>query len=619
MKDKMKMNQNKFTIDKGEIMRRRMDQNQNLNESGGIMQKSKTRTIQALLLAFILATFALWMGPAVAAEKKMVKDPSTGKMVTAPEYGGTITFVFKTEPAGPDVYVSGGAACGYVAGVLEKLAIADWATPRDEIPSFAFPFSPSHMKGALAESWSQPDPLTYIFNIRKGVNWHDKAPMNGREFTADDIEYNFHRLLGTGSGFTEPIPYGGTFGGMKFESVTATDRYTVVFKMKEQNLGALYAIMDNYSSWIYPPEVIKEHGDVTDWRNLVGTGPMMLTDWTAGSSVTWTKNPDYWGYDDKFPENRLPYVDQIRTLFMPEVATYMAAMRTGRVDYIGRTGGAQMRTFDEVDSLRKTNPEIVIWPFTGRSNNGFGMNNQIEAFSDIRVRKAMQMAINIEEINNAYYRGEAATIPQGQLNRSFTDVATPFEEWPEDVKKVFDYDPEGAEALLDEAGYPRGDDGIRFKTKLMHLARYDVNYAQLAASYWGKIGIDVEIEIEPIAPFSSRRSARDFEMINAEMANTALTAVGWGLGRVRDPVAEAMYEAVKTATTLEEQNRIAGELDQYAIEKFWTIWGPFPPDYLAVQPWVMGYNVEHELGWGQTTTLFTRLWIDQDLKEAMGR
>ena len=82
-------------------MRRRMDQNQNLNESGGIMQKSKTRTIQALLLAFILATFALWMGPAVAAEKKMVKDPSTGKMVTAPEYGGTISFVFKTEPRVP--------------------------------------------------------------------------------------------------------------------------------------------------------------------------------------------------------------------------------------------------------------------------------------------------------------------------------------------------------------------------------------------------------------------------------------------------------------------------------------------------------------------------------------
>ena len=589
------------------------------------MSNIMLKRIVAILIGLALTATGLWAAgasdddSASAADKTYVTDPTTGKVVVAPQYGGTITFVFKTEPAGPDVYVSGGAASVYVAGVLEKLAIADWATPRDEIASFSFPFSPSHMKGALAESWSQPDPLTYIFNIRQGIHWHDKPPMNGRELTADDIVYNFHRLLGMGSGFTEPIPYGSTFGGMQFESVTATDRDTVVFNMKEPNLGALAAITDNYSSWVYPPEVIKEHGDVSDWRNLVGTGPMMLTDWTAGSSVTWTKNPDYWGYDDKFPENRLPYVDQIRTVFMPEVATYMAAMRTGRVDYIGRIGGAQMRTFDEVDSLRKTNPEIVIWPFTGRSNNGFGMNNQIEAFSDIRVRKAMQMAINIEEINNAYYRGEAATIPQGQLNRSFTDVVTPFEEWPEDVKKVFDYDPEGAEALLDEAGYPRGADGIRFKTKLMHFDRYDVNYAQLAASYWGKIGIDVEIHVEPSTTFGPRRSARDFEMINAEMANTMLTAVGWGLGRVRDPVAEAMYEGVQTATTIEEQNRIAGELDQYAIEKFWTIWTPFPPDYLAVQPWVIGYNVEHELGWGQTTTLFTRLWIDQDLKEAMGR
>ena len=129
-------------------MRRRMNQNQNLNESGGIMQKSKTRTIQALLLAFILAAFAFWMGPAVAAEKKMVKDPSTGKMVTAPEYGGTISFVFKTEPAGPDVYVSGGAACGYVAGVLEKLAIADWATPRDEIYLLLPFFTIQHERGS---------------------------------------------------------------------------------------------------------------------------------------------------------------------------------------------------------------------------------------------------------------------------------------------------------------------------------------------------------------------------------------------------------------------------------------------------------------------------------------
>ena len=58
-----------------------------------------------------------------------------------------------------------------------------------------------HYAPALAEGWEQPDPTTYIFHIRQGVRWHNKAPLNGREFTAQDVEYNYHRLTGTGSGF----------------------------------------------------------------------------------------------------------------------------------------------------------------------------------------------------------------------------------------------------------------------------------------------------------------------------------------------------------------------------------------------------------------------------------
>ena len=86
----------------------------------------------------------------------------------------------------------------------------------------------------------------------------------------------------------------------------------------------------------------------------------MLTDWTEGSSITFDKNPNYWGFDEKYPENRLPYIDQLRALIMPEVATYMAALRTGKVDYIGVTGGSYMTsTLDQVESLQRTNPEIV--------------------------------------------------------------------------------------------------------------------------------------------------------------------------------------------------------------------------------------------------------------------
>ena len=132
---------------------------------------------------------------AMAAE--MVKDPTTGEMVEAPRYGGALTYAERIEPPGTDPWNQGHGPRG-VDGVAEKLGIANWGIARDEfgfgsryVPLFA-------MRPNLAESWEKPDPLTIIFKIRPGVRWHDKAPMNGRELTAQDVEYNFHRLYGSG-------------------------------------------------------------------------------------------------------------------------------------------------------------------------------------------------------------------------------------------------------------------------------------------------------------------------------------------------------------------------------------------------------------------------------------
>ena len=277
------------------------------------------RKCLAVLIGLALTATGLWAAgeeegsTAAAADKKYVTDPTTGKVVTAPQYGGTITYALAADIPGPDTVISGGSATFSAGAVVEKLGAADWAAPRDKFSFNIYELNiPANTKAVLAESWSQPDPLTYIIKVRQGVHWHDKAPMNGRELTAQDVEYNFHRMVGIGSGFTEKSPKAYSFQAGEFESITATDQSTVVFKMNEPRLSALASILDDWSAWIYPPEVIKEHGDVSDWRNLVGTGPMMMTDWTKDSSRTWDKNPDYWGYDEKYPENRLPYVDTVK-------------------------------------------------------------------------------------------------------------------------------------------------------------------------------------------------------------------------------------------------------------------------------------------------------------------
>ena len=349
----------------------------------------------------------------------------------------------------------------------------DWRT-------FDMPFSV--MRGALAESWETPDPTTIIAHIRQGVHWHDKAPMNGRELTASDVEFNYHRLYGLGSGFTEAGSFNAGIEKI-VESVTATDASTVVFKLTNPDINALQKIFDWWTSVIYPPEVIKQHGHIKDWRTLVGTGPMELTDVVEGASLKWTRVPDYWGFDEKFPDNRLPYVDEINALYMSDPAARLAALRSGKVDMLGTVGDSQVRSIDQMKSLDQTNPEINTWGYQFRSEHAFAPNNISKPpFNDIRVRRAMQMALDLETISATYFSGLADPTPQGFLNNAKVGIGTPFEEWPEEIKPYYRYDPEGAKQLLAEAGYPDG-----FSTRLDYLNRFDLNYVELAANYWREI------------------------------------------------------------------------------------------------------------------------------------
>ena len=278
-----------------------------------------------------------------------VTDPTNGKVYSAPQYGGTITFAKQNDGASTNVDLLTGGNIGMIDLVTEKLATLNWGLDRD-----LYAFSGGYMTqvfalaGTLAESWEQPDDKTFVLNIRKGVQWHDKAPMNGRELTAKDVEYTYQRYLGnklTGTEFSEadPHPGGGPLVALPWESVTATDKYTVVMKMKEQpGVSALKLILDYWSVGVQPREVIEEHGDISDWRNLVGTGPYELTDWVLGSFFTYTKNPNYWGYDPKYPENRLPYADEVKGLIIVEHATRLAGLRSGQLDYIGLPGSTQI-------------------------------------------------------------------------------------------------------------------------------------------------------------------------------------------------------------------------------------------------------------------------------------
>ena len=566
-----------------------------------------------------------------AADRSYVTDPTTGKVVVAPEYGGTFTHAYCCSPPDFDsLYGHGGGRRAGFAGVVEKLGWVDWAMDRN-LYSWSELVPDSVMRGHLAESWETPDPRTYIFHIRQGVHWHNRPPVNGRELTAKDVEYNYHRYLGLGSGFTEAAVYhANPLGAIGVESVTATDEYTVVFKLAEPNWVALSAVLLQPSAHINAPEVIEEYGEIDDWRNQVGTGPFMVTDFVDGSSVTKTKNPDYWGYDEKYPENRLPYLDEVVMLVIPDDASRIAALRTGELDYVGILTDNSIVSTDVGLRLQQTNPELQMFtrPHPTFNKSGFVFNTSKPPMGDVRVRHAMQMALDLETIKDSYWKGMAETAPQGFLGSGLVEFGyvTPFEEWPEEIKRYYRYDRAGAEKLLDEAGFPRGADGIRFRTTLNVRELHDTFFYEIAVEHFREIGVDVEMTVYDTATWAGRIGTGDDGMVSfsagfvhhpAMMLPTFTSNNSFKPAQVQDPAFDAMVEALKAATELEEYESRAREASMYLTEQHWSMWGGAAFEFTFVQPWVTGYNAESKAG-GDRGPIVARLWIDQDLKKEMG-
>ncbi len=595
-------------------------------------------TTFAIALVLVVTATGLWAAgatdteSAAAAEKEMVRDPSTGQMVTAPQYGGTITYPYNVVLETTDPHTSGHFA-GDIDSVNQQLAVPDWGIDRDQLDYRSGYIGMEFYVGQLAESWEMPDDRTYIFHIRQGVHYaldpdsEASRLVNGRELTADDVVYSIQRHSALGD-FTERPVRTYEMINLPWESIEATDKYTVVIKMKEFSLIALRAIITEDSFWILPPEVIQKYGNYEDWKNVVGTGPLMLTDWTEDVSKTWTRNPDYWGYDPKYPQNRVPYVDEIRALYMPERATALSALRTGKIDLT--VGSFLFKTLDDVRSLERTNPEITVTTTFGTSTTVFTLNTHKPPFDDIRVRRAMQMALDLETISDTYFGGLARWKPQGGVGKAVVGYNTSFDEYPEEVKQYYIYDPERAEKLLEEAGYPRGADGVRLKVHLHHRDVSDLGYTEIAVSYWGEIGIDVDVGIYDTPSWVAGRADTTLYELATSYQGFTYNPETWVtyyrtdykhrseyIGGYQSPEMDALYDAFFAAKTVEEQQRIFKEFDmEVGIKRHNQVWGPIAPGFIQAQPWVIGYN--GEVTGNRPRLALVHLWIDQEMKEAMG-
>ena len=550
-------------------------------------------------------------------EEEVVVPPAEGNWWDyhgEPEYGGTLNWRLMGDISSWDPWRADDWS-GLRAMYNEGLWGMNWTTDRKEMPLQGGYSDPFKQEFTICESFEFPDDLTYIIHIRPGVYWQDKPPMNGREFTADDLAYYWYRMGGLGGGFESGTPYVFHKGYLDIESITVPDKYTIIFKTHYPVPG-WWQWQHGPGGINMPREVVEQYGDLADWKNAVGTGPFLLEDYVAGSSATYIRNPNYWGWDQRHPEKEIPYIDGVKFLIIPDQSTAYAALRTGKIFMV--TGVP----WEQADSFEKTNPELGQVPILG-GGMAIAMRVDREPFTDINVRKAMNMAINHKELAETYFGGRVEGKPYGIYGPSTGPYYTPFEEWPEELQEGHSYNPAGARQLLAEAGYPNG-----FKTSLLVSSASDMDLPQILKGYYADIGVDIEIETVESTVFFSYvyMFHKHDQMVWGPYAPTAFGAgppvmtysSKWFMNPCMtvDPVFDEMVD--REAIYHEgdprkwEQDRAN---DMYALSKYWSV--PTLPtvSYILYQPWIRGYSEEY---FGASGYIFARLWIDHDLKRSMG-
>jgi len=186
------------------------------------------------------------------------------------------------------------------------------------------------LEGDLAESWSQPSDTSYVFKLRRGVRWHSKPPVNGRELTADDVRYTVERFL---------TVKGNAYASMlsAVDKVEAPDRYTVKFTLREPFAWFLDVLANPMAVAIVARECVEKFGDLKKPEAVIGTGPWMLEGYRPNLGMTLVRHPAYFVAGQ-------PYIDRVEMAVDEDQASRMAAFVAGKYDLGPGFAGAIDRT-----------------------------------------------------------------------------------------------------------------------------------------------------------------------------------------------------------------------------------------------------------------------------------
>lgn len=352
----------------------------------------------------------------------------TTVMFAAPQYGGTLVFGRGGDSSTIDpAHATDGESFYASTQVYDNLV--------------QFKYGTTQIEPALAESWDvSADGLEYVFHLRKGVFFHTTKYFKQKvEFSADDVVFSLKRQ------FDATNPYNKVGGAYEYWSamdmdnivkdVIKVDNFTVKITLKKKEAPFIANMAMDFASIVSKAfaDQLLAQGKADDLnRFAIGTGPFKLDRWIKDDRMIFSANTEYWGGK--------PYVKRLIFKVIPNNSVRAAELKTGAINIM------DFPNPEEVPTLA-ANPKLKIVEQEGLNVGYLAFNTKKEPFNDVRVRQAINYAINREAIVKAIYAGlgKVAKNPIPPTMWSYND----------DVKD-YEYNPQKAKELLKEAGLEKG-------------------------------------------------------------------------------------------------------------------------------------------------------------------
>lgn len=406
-----------------------------------------------------------------------------------PRRGGTLTALITPEP----VTLNRGINSAMPTSVIA-------ASIFDGLVRYDFDLK---AKPQLAERWEiAPDRRTITFHLRRGVRWHDGTP-----FTAADVKWTAENVWKT------LLPNRSLFDTL--DGADAPDDSTVILRFSAPSLAVLASI-NAIGAPILPQHLL----DGTDILSSpfgsfpVGTGPFLFKEWDRGSHIVLERNPTYW-------DAPKPYLDRVVYRFIADASARSIAFETGEVQFAPFSPVA-LQDVERLSGSPGLRLEQRGYEWVGAwLYLEFNLDNPY--LRDPRVRRAIAHAIHRDSIAEVvwYGYGRPAISPVPSSGGAFFDPTVP----------QYPYDPKRAEALLDAAGFPRDQDGIRFSLRHDPLPYGDDFHrtGEFVRQSLKRVGIDVTLRAADTAVFLKRvYKDRDFDISSSWTGFYSDPQVGYG-------------------------------------------------------------------------------------------